>query len=231
MYIGTMKVNTDSHTGKFRANRTATEIRQEQITHATLDLISNSGTIDINISSIAEQVGIAPSAVYRHFTGKEQILLAVNNLIRKNLMKNIHSVRQQTADPVQQLHFLLHRHIVMVRENPGIPRYVFSTAALTQGTERKAQLFEGVRRYLDELEKMFAAAQARSQIYEHLNPETLAFMYLGLIQPAIFLNQLGDGYADIEVLAQNAWQVLLEHICIKDPEGSEGEKMQMEKTV
>jgi len=57
-----------------RAQKTETEVRQEQIIEAALELIGAEGVGALNIAGIAEQVGIVPSALYRHFKSKDVVL-------------------------------------------------------------------------------------------------------------------------------------------------------------
>jgi AcrR family transcriptional regulator len=49
-----------------RAQKVKTEIRQEQIAGAALELIAMRGLDELNIGALARQVGVVPSAIYRH---------------------------------------------------------------------------------------------------------------------------------------------------------------------
>ncbi len=48
------------------ARKLGTEIRKQQIAQAALSLVASHGLKGLNIAGIAGQVGLAPSAVYRH---------------------------------------------------------------------------------------------------------------------------------------------------------------------
>ncbi|SHJ98947.1 transcriptional regulator, TetR family [Malonomonas rubra DSM 5091] len=204
-----MDVNTNSQRSDKVTERLATEIRQEQIAAAALSLIKEGGIESFSIAAIAKLLGLAPSAIYRHFSGKEQILLAVNRLITEKLLENIRIVCADSSDPVERLHRLLKLHVAFVQESDGVSRYVFYTGVSEYGCERKQQLFTGVRRYLEKVSELFSQAQECRQVQRDLDPDTLAFMFLGLIQPAIFLRQLGDGYYDFEAQTESAWEVFI----------------------
>jgi len=60
-----------------RAQKTETGARQGQIIEAALELIDAEGVSALSIVGIAERVGIVPSALYRHFKSKEDVLDAV----------------------------------------------------------------------------------------------------------------------------------------------------------
>ncbi|MBN1957392.1 MAG: TetR/AcrR family transcriptional regulator [Desulfuromonadales bacterium] len=207
-----MNVNYNSPDTEGLSQRLATGIRREQIIAAALKLISENGPAALNIADIADQIGLVPSAIYRHFPGKKEILLAVNGLIKDRLLANIHKACQGTDEPLTQLHRLLLLHVEVALRTDGIARYVFTTGALAKGSQRKLELFEGVRLYLNRVAEIFASGQQKGQIQKGQNPDTLAFMFLGLIQPAIFLHQLGDAYYDIETQVESAWQIFIKGI-------------------
>ena len=60
-----------------RAPKVNTEIRQEQIAEAAIELIAAEGVNSLSIAGIAERVGIVPSAFYRHYKSKDEVLDAI----------------------------------------------------------------------------------------------------------------------------------------------------------
>ena len=51
-----------------------TQIRKDQIVRAVLDLISRHGLKALNVAAVAAEIGLVPSALYRHFKGKEEMV-------------------------------------------------------------------------------------------------------------------------------------------------------------
>ena len=68
------------------AQKLGTDIRQQQIVQAALSLISSHGLKGLSIAGIASRVGLVPSAIYRHFKNKEQVIDAILDLIRERLL-------------------------------------------------------------------------------------------------------------------------------------------------
>ena len=87
-----------------RATKTKTEIRQEQIAAAALELMGREGTKALNIARLARRVGVAPSAIYRHYSSKDAVLDAVLDLVSQRLEDNVKAVRHETPDPLERLH-------------------------------------------------------------------------------------------------------------------------------
>ena len=107
-------MNVYSQYMKRRAAKTRTAIRQEQIAQAALALVARDGLKTLNIASLAKEVGVVPSAIYRHYRGKDAVLEVVLDLISQRLLENVEVVRRETPDPLERLHRLLERHVQLV---------------------------------------------------------------------------------------------------------------------
>ncbi len=80
-----------------------TEIRQEQILEAALDLVAQKGMKGLNLGAVARRVGIVPSALYRHFKSKDAIMDALLDLIESRLLANVRAVKEEVPDPFSRL--------------------------------------------------------------------------------------------------------------------------------
>src|SRR3989304_7015229 len=103
-----------------------TEERREQLTQAVLEIISTHGLRRLSVARVARRVGLVPSAIYRHFRSKEQMLDAALDFIRERLMQNVSAVCEETKDPLERLKRLSMRHARLIRESQALPRIVFS---------------------------------------------------------------------------------------------------------
>ncbi len=193
-----------------------TEIRQDQILKAAMQLAGNDGLKALNLANIARHVGLVPTAIYRHFPNKEALLDALLGSVQKRLLENVSIVCQETDDPTERLRRLLYRHVRLIRENQGIPCIIFSHEFYTNGSQRKATLYEGITGYLRQVGGIIAEAQQHGRIRRDCPPETLSMMFLGLIQPAAFLWFLSDGEFDVTKHAERAWRIFSQAICCDD---------------
>lgn len=189
-----------------------TEVRQEQILEAALDLVSKKGMRGLNLSAVARRVGIVPSALYRHFENKDAIIDALLGLIESRLLGNVGAVKQEASDPLSRLERLLRRHVRMIRENAGIPRVVFSEEVYGASSQRKARVYELLQRYLGCVEEFFREAQQAGCVRSDLSARELSVMFLGLVQPAAILWHVSDGEFDVTRQAEKAWRVFSEAI-------------------
>jgi AcrR family transcriptional regulator len=183
------------------------EIRQEQYAQAALDLIAHEGLKALSVAAVARRVGLVPSALYRHFRGKEALLDSVIGLIREKLHANVDVVCGQTSDALERLQHLLLAHVRVIRENKGILRVVFSDELHNGYPDRKAQIWEMVSGYLKRVADIISRGQKEGQIRKDIDPDNASVMFLGLIQPAAILWNLSGGKFDVTRQVQKTWPI------------------------
>jgi AcrR family transcriptional regulator len=195
---------------KQRAQKIKTEIRQEQIAHAALALIARRGLNHLNISALAREVGVVPSAIYRHYQGKDGVLESVLDLISRSLLANVDAVCQTTPDALQRLHLLLMRHVQLVRHHVGIPRVLFSEQIFADSAGRRRRVHQILEGYLRKIAEIVVTGQRQGQIRGDIAPDAAALMFLGLVQPAIILWLMSKGTFDVAGHAERAWCLFCE---------------------
>ena len=187
--------------------RLSSKIRREQLVQAALEVLGKSGVRKLSVAAVARRVGLVPSALYRHFRSKEELLDAMPELIRERLLMNVQAAEAETDDAVGQLHRLLVRHVGIIRGDVGIPRMVFSEEFYSAHAERRKKVYEGIRAYLGAVAQMVRLGQKQGRIRRGLDAETAALMFLGIVQPAAILWHMSDGRFDANEHAGRAWKV------------------------
>jgi AcrR family transcriptional regulator len=189
-----------------------TEIRREQLAQAALALIASHGIKGLSVARVARRIGLVPSAIYRHFSGKDELVEAVIGLIRDRLHGNVDAVTKQTQDALERLHRLVMAHVRVIRENEGILRIVFSDELHSGNADRKVQVYEMINSYLKRISEIVTDGQRKGQIRRSLDANVISTMFLGLIQPAAILWHLSNGDFDVTKHVEKAWPVFTEAI-------------------
>jgi AcrR family transcriptional regulator len=195
-----------------RARKTETEIRKEQIIEAALDQIGAEGVYALSISGIARRVGIVPSAFYRHFNSKEDVLAGVLETVKTRLLKNVVEVRRETPDAVERLRLLMMRHVHMLNNNRAVPYIVFSDGIYTGDRSLKTKVVHTITTYLNEVQKIFEEGVHAGILRQDVAPATAAVMFLGVILPAAVLSNLTRGGFDMIGHVENAWSLFARSI-------------------
>ncbi len=189
------------------AQKIATNLRRQQIAVAALELVAAQGWQGLTVAAIAAKVGLVPSALYRHFQNKDQIIAAILALIRQRLLKNVRLALAETPDPVDRLHRLLHLHLRLLLDHPGIVQVVFSEEVMSGPPERQAQVYELVQTYLAAVADLIQQGQVQGVIRADLQPESAAVAFLGLLQPAVILWHLSRRSFAVQSAVTQAWQI------------------------
>ncbi len=173
------------------AEKLETRIRQDQILHAALSVIASDGLARLNVARVARRVGVVPSALYRHFAGKDAILDAVLETVRERLVANARAAREEGGTAIEQLRSLLDRHLALIENHPGLPRLVFSEEVYSGRPNRRAEMFRTLRAYMARIAEVVRDGQRAGDIRDDLEPGAVALMFLGLVQPAAILSHVG----------------------------------------
>lgn len=184
-----------------------TEVRQEQIAQAAVDLVGSQGMKGLSMGGVARRLGLVPSALYRHFRSKDQVIDAILDLLRDRLLGNVTAVCRETSEQLERLQRILMLHIKLIRENQGLIRVFFSEEVHCGHPERKAQVYKTIKGYLDALAEIVHQGQQEGVIRPDVDPGTISVMFLGLIQPGAILWHLSEGKFDVTKQAERAWKI------------------------
>ena len=189
-----------------------TEVRREQIIEAAMNLIASRGLKGLNVAGIANRIGLVPSAIYRHFKSKDDVLDMILDFIQEKLLTNIGITCKETSEPMDRLQRILKRHVETLRENQAIPRVLFTEDVFTGNPKRRNRVYEIINGYLDGLDEIIRDGQRKGQIRSDIDSKTVALMLLGMIQPGAILWFLSDGKFDISKQSEKNWNVFREVI-------------------
>ena len=189
------------------AEKKGTEIRQEEIILAALTLVANQGVKSMTIERIARIVGIVPSAIYRHFNNKSEILEAVLDMIGERMKNNAIEVNQENDDSLEAIRKLLMRQVQLVMEFSAIPQIMFSEEVYRENQELKAKLQKMIQGLLKGLTAIVERGQRQGRIRTDMESRSIAIMFLGLFQPSAFLYHLSGGKFDIIKQVDITWKM------------------------
>jgi AcrR family transcriptional regulator len=179
-------------------------VRRRQIAQAALQVIAQRGLGGLSMAGLARQVGLVPSAIYRHYRGKEEVLSAAMESIVQKAQANLQAVCRQTSDPLERIERLLMRQVAMVREIPAMPRIIFAEGPSGQ---RKAQAYGMLRGFLGALADIIRQGQGQGVIRKDVEAFSLAVMAWGLLAPAVILWYASEGDFDVTAQVQRGWKV------------------------
>jgi AcrR family transcriptional regulator len=194
-----------------------TEIRRDQILEAVLTLIATRGAKALRMETLARRVGLVPSALYRHFRNKDEILDAAIDLFGRMVVENLRNAMAESTNSVECLQRLLMLQIRMIRENHvlALPRIIFSDELFVSSPRRRAKVYRLLKQNLGRLGDLIREGQQRGEIRADLDPGAAARMFLAVIQSSAILWYVSDGECDVTRHARRSWELFRKAISAK----------------
>lgn len=185
--------------------RLSSKLRQEQILDITLEIIAENGLAGVNLSEIAQRVGVVPSALYRHFENKEALIDALLERTHQALTENIKKITMKSSSSLENLRRLFLMHLELIIKYPGMPKLVFSDAAVLGSSERKEKIFSIVKTYTDQLSAIVEKGRREGEILSNISPEAVAFSMVSFVQHTALISNITEGKIDLSGQAEVAW--------------------------
>ncbi len=161
-------------------NRQPTEIRQEQIKKAVLDIIATEGFQKLSTRNLANRVGISEGALFRHFRSKKDILLAIMQDVRSRLVQKLQDIALADASPDLRLFQFMCAHVTYLLENRGITFLLFSEAAHMNDADLKKHMHDILNEQKQYVTKIIQDGIESGLWDSELSANNVAVLYLGI---------------------------------------------------
>lgn len=160
--------------------RQPTEIRQEQIKQAVLDIIYTDGLKNLSTRMLAQRIGMSEGAIFRHFSTKQDIILSIIGDVQKDFIGSLRIIANSTKAPEVRLKAFLCQTIKYLGDNKGITMLLFSEVSHNNDAELKRKLQQIFNNQKKLVSKIFLDGIAAGQWDESIPVEHLAMLYMGI---------------------------------------------------
>jgi AcrR family transcriptional regulator len=160
--------------------RQSTDIRQEQIKQAVIDIISDNGIKNLSIKNLAERIGMSEGSIFRHFKSKNDIIISIFNDIQDNFISELRKIARSNEEPSIRLNNYLSATVKYHTENKGINMLLFSEASYKNDPELKKrlqQIFHDQKQFVKEI---ISDGISIGIWDENIVIENVALMYMGI---------------------------------------------------
>jgi len=191
-----------------KTEKLSTKIRKGQIIKSVLQIIRKKGLKSVTIAEIAKNIGLVPSAVYRHYPCKDDILMEVLNFIENKFKSNIIKACNENTEPISVLKSLLENQVKMMLEvTPVFPRILLSDEIFSKNPKLRNKVCEIFDSFLGSIEAVIKKGQKNRSIKNDISAKSMAVLFLGLFQPPSFFLLLNEGKYDIKKQINDAWLI------------------------
>jgi len=198
----------------------STEIRQAGLVDAALRLAAQRSPADITTGDLAQAVGITQGAVFRHFSSKEAVWLAVLDWTADTLMRRL----QAAADaelakldkfaPLAALQAVFMAHVDFVVAHPGVPRVIFQELQHVEDTPLKARVHGLMQQYRALLVGLLQRAQ--QQLAPDTDLQAAAVLFVGSVQGLVMQSLISGQVSAMAAQAPGVFKIYLRGLTLKE---------------
>jgi TetR/AcrR family transcriptional regulator len=163
-----------------KMTRKTTDIRQEEIKQAVLDIIYTDGLKNLSTRNLAKRIGMSEGSIFRHFATKQDIILSIINDVQNDFIGQLRKVSTSDEDPETRLRKFICTTIEYLTDNKGITMLLFSEASHNNDASLKTQLQQIFNSQKKLVSKIFLDGIAAGTWDEQIPVENLAMLYMGI---------------------------------------------------
>lgn len=166
--------------------------RRALTVRTVLELAAATNPADITTAAIAARMGLAQSALFRHFASKDAIWQATMDWVTGQILERVSTAAGTAATPLAALEAAFMAHVGFAMEYPGVPRLVFSELQRTGRTQAMETVQAMLADYRMMLEKVIEQGKALGEVAPEVSAPSAAGMFIGTIQGLVMQAMLAS---------------------------------------
>lgn len=172
--------------------------RQLDIINSAGKILTEGGISGLTIKNIATEMQFSESAIYRHFKGKEEIILAMLNYLAYDMQERCEKVIDQNDSAALQLKSLFAHQISYFKQHPHFVSVVFSDGLL----EESERINNAIRRVMkvkhNLLLPIIQNGQLNGEFNNAIESQNLVEIIMGAFRLQMFKWKSSGFHSDIE---------------------------------
>ena len=177
--------------------------RQKEIIEATGKILTTSGVKGLTIKNLAHEMKFSESAIYRHFTGKEAIIVAMLNYLSATMDKRLTNVIAGIDHPEEQLKKLFQSQFSFFHKNPHFVVAVFSDGLMEQNGNINDAILKIMEVKMKHLKPIIKKGQQKGIFTKAISTEHMIHIVMASFRFQIFKWRLDDFHFDIKKRGNN----------------------------
>jgi len=186
----------------------STEIRQEEIKKAVLDIIYTDGLKNLSTRNLAKRISISEGTIFRHFATKQDIILSIIKDVQIDFIGSLRSIANSNVEPEERLKRFLCQTVTYLTKNKGITMLMFSEATQNNDTVLKENLLQIFNNQKKLVSKIILDGITIGNWDESIPVENMAMLYMGIPRSLNIELVLNDGEFYIDNFCSKMMQLI-----------------------
>lgn len=183
--------------------------RQVEIIKAAGKILTYSGVHGLTIKNLAREMNFSESALYRHFSSKEEIIIALLQYLADNMDKRYRKAisNEQSAD--EKLTALFQNQFSFFKEYPQFVVAVFSDGLMEESERINETILKIMEVKMKHLMPVIAEGQQKGIFTNNITSEELIHIVMGTFRLQMYKWRIANFQGDIIRNGDNMIQSVL----------------------
>ncbi len=159
--------------------------RQLEIIEATGKILTVSGANALTIKNLAKEMQFSESAIYRHFSSKEEIIIMMLKYLRSNIGKILSNLTKN-GDIEKDFNIFFNKLSLYFKENPYYVVVVFSEGLMDESDRINDEIFGLMAVTSSYLEPILKEGQKQGVFISSVSSEDLTMISLATFKLHMF---------------------------------------------
>ncbi len=172
--------------------------RQSEIIQTAIRLIGEGGIQALTIKNLSAEIGIAESAIYRHFISKTEVLSTLLDYLKSIIISHYDNVYKLNLSSIERIKKMIMGQLKIFAENPPYAIVILSDGLYKNETALHNKIFELMGNAKATYIKIIEEGKIAGEIREDVTSEQIAFIIMGGVRLAINQWSLSDFSFDLQ---------------------------------
>ena len=154
--------------------------RQLEIIEAAGKILTEKGINGLTTKKLAQEMNFSESALYRHFTSKEEIIVCMLNYLALNMDQ--HSIELENKNPIEQLKNFFQNQFRFFESQPYFVIAVFSEGLLEESEKINQAIKNLMNKRMQLLKPIIQIGQEKGAITNDLESDELIHILMGSVR-------------------------------------------------
>ena len=183
--------------------------RQLEIIEAAGKILTASGISGLTIKNLAKEMKFSESAIYRHFTSKEEIIIALLEYLAHSMDERYTNAINSEQLPEEKFTMLFQNQFSFFKKHPHYVVAVFSDGLMEESQKINEAISKIMGVKIKHLMPIIAEGQQKNVFTNSITPEELMHIVMGSFRLQMYKWRVANFQFDINRNGDNMIQALL----------------------
>jgi TetR/AcrR family fatty acid metabolism transcriptional regulator len=156
--------------------------RQSEIIKAAIKLIGEGGIQALTIKNLSTEIGVAESALYRHFKSKTEVLNALLDFLGSFIISHYENVHNLKVSSFEKIERMISGQLKIFAENPPYAIVILSDGLYKNEKSLYSKIFSVMERAKSTFINIIDEGIKNGEIRKDVPSDQLAFVIMGSIR-------------------------------------------------